>query len=112
MLEVAASSASYDLHTKRRVYQRNGVEEYVVVQMYERRIVWFHLREGIYHPIEPDAASVLSSEVFPGLCLHQGAFWAGDMARVLTVLHEQLASPGHTAFVASLQARRQTAREP
>lgn len=112
MLEVAASSASYDLHTKRRVYQRNGVEEYVVVQMYERRIVWFRLREGIYHPIEPDAASVLSSEVFPGLCLHQGAFWAGDMARVLTVLHEQLASPGHTAFVASLQARRQTAREP
>ena len=112
ILEVAASSASYDMHTKRRVYQRNGVEEYIVVQIYERRIVWFRLREGIYHLIEPDAVGVLSSEVFPGLCLHQGAFWAGDMARVLAVLQEQLASPGHTAFVASLQARRQTAREP
>ena len=111
MLEVAASSVSYDMHTKRRVYQRSGVEEYIVVQIYERRIVWFRLREGVYYPIEPDAAGILSSEVLPGLCLHEAAFWAGDMARVLAVLQEQLASPGHTAFVAGLQARRQGTRE-
>ena len=30
IVEVAASSASYDLHDKKRAYQRNGVREYLV----------------------------------------------------------------------------------
>jgi hypothetical protein len=74
--------------------------------MYERRIDWFGLREGVYHPLEPDTAGVLCSKVFPGLCLDPAAFWAGDMARVLALLQEKLATPDHAAFVASLQARR------
>ncbi len=106
ILEIAASSASYDLHTKLRVYQRSGVEEYIAVQMYERRIEWFRLREGVYRPLEPDASGMLCSQVFPGLCLNPAIFWAGDMAQVLAVLQERLASPEHAAFVASLQARR------
>jgi Uma2 family endonuclease len=105
VLEIAASRVSYDLHAKLRVYQRSGVEEYIAVQMYERRLDWFRLREGIYQPLQPDAAGLLCSEVFPGLCLSPTAFWAGDMAQVLTALQEKLASPEHAAFVASLQAR-------
>jgi Uma2 family endonuclease len=106
VLEIAASSASYDLHMKLRAYQRSGVEEYIAVQMYERRIDWFRLREGVYQPLQPDASGVLCSEIFPGLCLNTTAFWAGEMAQVLATLQEKLASPEHTAFVASLQARR------
>jgi Uma2 family endonuclease len=106
-LEIAASSASYDLHMKLRAYQRSGVEEYIAVQMYERRIDWFRLREGVYQPLQPDAAGVLCSEIFPGLCLNTTAFWAGDMVQVLATLQEKLTSPEHTAFVANLQARRQ-----
>jgi Uma2 family endonuclease len=30
IVEIAASSASYDLHDKLRVYRRNGVQEYIV----------------------------------------------------------------------------------
>jgi Uma2 family endonuclease len=107
VLEIAASSASYDLHMKLRAYQRSGVEEYIAVQMYERRLDWFRLREGIYQPMQPDAAGLLCSEVLPGLCLSLAAFWAGDMAQVLAALQEKLASLAHAAFVASLQARRQ-----
>ncbi|MGB3239101.1 MAG: Uma2 family endonuclease, partial [Geitlerinemataceae cyanobacterium] len=29
IVEVAASSAAYDLHDKKRVYRRNGVREYL-----------------------------------------------------------------------------------
>jgi Uma2 family endonuclease len=105
VLEIAASSASYDLHAKRHAYQRSGVEEYIAVQMYERRLDWFRLREGVYQPLQPDALGVLCSEVFPGLCLDPTAFWAGDMGRVLAVLQAKLATPEHAAFVASLQAR-------
>ena len=31
IVEVAASSASYDMHSKRHVYRRNGVQEYLVL---------------------------------------------------------------------------------
>ncbi|HXH13788.1 MAG TPA: Uma2 family endonuclease [Alphaproteobacteria bacterium] len=106
VLEIAASSVAYDLHVKLRAYQRSGVEEYIAVQMYERRLDWFRLREGVYQPLQPDASGLLCSEVFPGLCLDPAAFWAGDMARVLAILQDKFASPEHAAFVASLQARR------
>ena len=33
IVEVAASSAAYDLHDKLRVYARSGVLEYIAVQM-------------------------------------------------------------------------------
>jgi len=103
IVEVAASSASYDLHAKLRVYQRIGVQEYLVVQMYEQRVDWFALREGVYEPLEPDEAGVLRSEVFPGLWLEPAALLAGELATVLDVLRDGLASPEHAAFVEQLQ---------
>jgi Uma2 family endonuclease len=102
IVEVAASSAAYDLHDKRRLYQRSGVQEYVAVQMYEQRVDWFVLREGVYESLAPDAAGVWRSEVFPGLWLRATAFWSGDLAGMLATLHEGLASPEHAAFVARL----------
>jgi Uma2 family endonuclease len=107
VLEIAASSASYDLHAKLRVYQHNGVEEYITVQMYEQRIDWFRLRAGVYQPLQSDASGILCSEIFPGLCLDPTAFWAGNMVQVLTTLQGRLNSPEHVAFVASLQDHRQ-----
>lgn len=35
IVEVAASSAAYDLHDKKRAYRRNGVQEYLVWRVYE-----------------------------------------------------------------------------
>src|SRR5438309_5414887 len=36
--EVAATSASYDLHAKLHVYRRNGVREYIVWRVLDRQI--------------------------------------------------------------------------
>ncbi len=44
--EIAASPASYDLHQKKRTYQRAGVLEYIVWLADENRIIWWQLREG------------------------------------------------------------------
>jgi Uma2 family endonuclease len=104
IVEIAASSASYDLHAKLRVYQRIGVQEYLAVQMYEQRVDWFALREGVYEPLVPDEAGVLRSEVFPGLWLQPAALLAGDLATVLKVVQEGLASQEHAAFVERLRA--------
>ncbi|UFP96921.1 Uma2 family endonuclease [Gloeobacter morelensis MG652769] len=46
LVEIAASSVSYDLHEKLRAYQRNGVQEYLVWRLEDGQIDWFilHLR--------------------------------------------------------------------
>jgi Uma2 family endonuclease len=103
IVEIAASSAAYDLHDKFRAYQRNGVQEYLVLQVYEQRIDWFVLREGVYEPLQPDEDGVLHSEVFPGLVLQPEAFWSDDLTAILATLQEGLDSPEHTAFVMRLQ---------
>lgn len=103
IVEIAASSTAYDLHVKRRVYARSGVREYLAVQMYEQRLDWFVLREGVYETLTPDEDGVLRSEVFPELWLQPAALWSGDLATMLAVLQEGLASPEHAAFLARLR---------
>lgn len=104
IVEIAASSVAYDLHTKKRVYQRSGVQEYLVCQTYDQRVDWFALRDGVYATLAPDESGILKSERFPGLWLNPKAFWAGDLAALLATLHEGLASPEHRAFVEQMKA--------
>jgi Uma2 family endonuclease len=103
IVEIAASSAAYDLHVKHRVYARSGVQEYLAVQMYEQRVDWFILREGVYETLTPDEEGILRSEVFPGLWLQPAALWSGDLAGMLAVLQKGLNSPEHTAFLTRLR---------
>ena len=105
VVEIAASSASYDMYDKRRVYARNGVQEYLVAQAYEHRVDWFVLREGVYEALQPDSEGILRSEVFPGLWLPADALWAGDLAAMFAVLQQGLASPEHATYVAKLGER-------
>ena len=104
IVEIAASSVSYDLHDKLRAYRRNGVNEYLVWRVRERRFDWFVLAEEDYVPLAPDSSGILRSNLFPGLWLDLGALLAGDVARVLATLRRALEAPEHAAFVARLQA--------
>jgi Uma2 family endonuclease len=106
IVEISATSASYDLYDKRRAYARNGVPEYLVVLTYEKQVEWFALREGVYESLKSDEQDVLRSEIFPGLWLQPTALWSGDLATILAVLQQGLASPEHAAFVEQLKARR------
>jgi len=82
-IEVAVSSASYDLHQKKDAYRRGGVPEYLVWQVFEQRIDWWMLDGDEYVALEPDANGVVESRVFPGLRLDITAMLAGDMGRAL-----------------------------
>lgn len=86
VVEVAASSAAYDLHQKLEAYRRNGVREYVVWRTLDGMVDWFRLRGDEYVWVEPDEAGVIESEVFPGLRLHVPKLLAGDLAGVLAAL--------------------------
>jgi Uma2 family endonuclease len=107
--EVASSSASIDLNTKRDVYRRNGVREYIVWRVLENAIDWFVLRGEQFQPLSPDSQGWFRSEVFPGLWLDTAALVRGDMARVLEVVQQGLAAADHAAFV---QRLRQAASKP
>ena len=106
IVELAASSASYDLHDKLRAYRRNEVREYVVWRVWDRAIDWFLLREDRYERLAPDAAGQYRSEVLSGLWLDAAALLRGDLAQVIAVLQQGLAAPEHAHFVSRLQQQR------
>lgn len=102
VVEIALSSAAYDLHDKKRAYRRNGVQEYLVWQVYDKRIDWWELREGSYVALPSDDAGVIRSRVFPGLWLATAALLAGDMPTVIARLQEGLQSDAHAMFLKQL----------
>ena len=104
--EVAASSASYDLHDKLHAYRRNGVREYLVWRTLDRRFDWFELIDGVYRPRTPDASGLVSSRVFPGLRLAVDALLRGDLSTVVAAQQGGLGEPDYAAFVERLQAQR------
>jgi Uma2 family endonuclease len=101
IVEIAASSASYDLHEKLNAYRRNGVQEYIVWRVWDAAVDWFVLRSGRYEAL-PLVDELYRSEVFPGLWLDPAAVIRGDLARVLDVLQQGLPSPEHAAAVKAM----------
>ncbi len=86
MVEISASSATYDLHEKKDAYRRNDVREYIVWRVLDRAIDWFELRDGLYILREPDEDGTVESAQFVGLRLHVPSMLAGDGAAVLAAL--------------------------
>ncbi|AUB40752.1 Endonuclease, Uma2 family [Nostoc flagelliforme CCNUN1] len=103
IVEIAASSVAIDTGSKKQVYRRNGVLEYVIWQSYENKIEWFYLIDGDYQSLSPSADGIIRSQVFPGLWLAVEALLNNQMVRVLEVVQAGLNSPEHDAFVQQLK---------
>ncbi|MEG4804328.1 Uma2 family endonuclease [Microcoleus sp. ARI1-B5] len=100
--EISASTATIDLRDKKRVYRRNGVKEYLVWQVMNRRIDWFSLQEEEYISLLPDAEGIIRSLVFPGLWLAVSALINGDLPSAIATLQAGLNSDAHQEFVQQL----------
>lgn len=103
IVEIAASSAAIDLGDKKRAYRRNGVQEYLVWQVFDRKIDWFRLEDGDYVSLMPNEQGVIYSIVFPGLWLDVTAMLEGNMQQVLAVLQAGISSDEHQAFEQQLR---------
>jgi Uma2 family endonuclease len=101
-IEVAGSSASYDLHDKLRAYRRNGVQEYLVYRVDDEAIDWFVLERGAYVRQEQDRNGLLKSRVFPGLWLDIGALLRGDLPALRASVERGCAESDHATFVRRL----------
>ncbi len=102
VVEIATTSAAYDLHEKLRVYRRTGVQEYIVLLTHERETLWYRLNEGLYEAVAPDEDGITRSRMFPGLHFDSNLFWADDLPGLLGALQTGLKTTEHAAFAASL----------
>ena len=90
VVEVSASSASYDSREKLEAYLRAGVREYLVWRTYDEAVDWFVLGEDDYIRLEPDAEGILRSPHLSGLWLDTRALLAHDRPGILRTLDEGL----------------------
>jgi Uma2 family endonuclease len=81
--EIAASTASYDLHQKKRTYQRAGVLEYLVWIADENRLIWWQLKDDEFVEISADQEGLITSANFPGLVIDSKALTSGNLAVAL-----------------------------
>jgi Uma2 family endonuclease len=102
IVEIAASSVAIDLHAKKQAYRRNGVKEYIVWQVLDKKSSWLYLEKGEYLDLTADSDGILYSRVFPGLWLAVAELLAGNMQRILAVLQEGLQSSEHSKFIQKL----------
>jgi Uma2 family endonuclease len=99
--EIASSSISYDLHSKKADYERYGVKEYLVLSVFDQKAFWF-VREGEKFVEMPAGADgIHRSRVLPGLWLDAAAMFREDLKRIHEVLNLGLQTPEHAAFVAA-----------
>jgi Uma2 family endonuclease len=98
IVEVAANSASYDLHDKKRVYHRNRVQEYLVWRVLDQAFDWFVWQEGGYENLAIDPDGILRSRVFPGLWLGVEDLLAGQLSQVVATVNLGLQSSAYGTF--------------
>ncbi|NJN22247.1 MAG: Uma2 family endonuclease [Leptolyngbya sp. RL_3_1] len=104
VVEIAASSAALDLHTKKTIYRRNGVQEYIVWQVLDHKLDWFWLTAGDYLSLTADDAGLIKSQVFPGLWLACEDLVNKNLQSVLATVQAGTGSREHAAFLAKLAA--------
>jgi Uma2 family endonuclease len=98
IVEIAASTVSHDLHSKKQVYRRNGVQEYIVWQVLDQKLDWFILQDGVYVNLLPDADGISRSRIFPGLWLAVAELLAENLTQVVSGLAAGMRSAEYEAF--------------
>lgn len=99
IVEISYSSRSLDAGPKSALYQRAGVEEYVLVQLHEQRVEWRFLQEGAYRKLRPEFGGIWKSIRFPGLWLNEPALWARDNRALKATLQQGLDSAECRKFI-------------
>ncbi len=102
VVEIASSSASYDLHDKLEIYEEKQVREYIVWRVLDEKIDWFSLENGKYKKLSADENGIVESRVFKGLHLNIAALLEDDLKQVLRDLQRGLESEDYKKFAEQL----------
>lgn len=100
--EIAYSSRSIDLHAKREDYARNGVLEYLVMAVADRKLYWFDLPAN--RELTPTSDGIVRIGSFPGFWINIAGLFQPDYKQLMATLQQGLDSPEHVEFVRRLDA--------
>ena len=98
--EVAYSNCAIDLHLKKQRYAMHGAIEYLVVCLNPEKLYWFNLKASTM--IKADSKGIIRSQVFPGLWIHEKAFFNQDDDLQEAVLERGLNSLAHRKLLEQL----------
>jgi Uma2 family endonuclease len=101
--EVAASSASLDLHGKLQTYEQSGVQEYIVWRTLDQAFDWFVHQAGALRR-QPFPDGIIRCAILPGLWLDTAALIQKNAQQLLGTFEQGLASPEYIAFQAAIGA--------
>jgi Uma2 family endonuclease len=102
IVENAVSSYARDFGPKKRLYERMGVQEYLIAVPRSEELFSFRLTPAGYEECGLAADGIFRSSYFPGLWLDTGALWSLNLQRMNAVLQQGLATPEHAEFAARL----------
>lgn len=102
IVEISASTASYDLHDKLELYEQKGVQEYIVWRVLDNQIDWFNLEKGKYQKLSANKQVIIESKVFAGLRLNIKAMLEENLQQVLADLKRGLKSKKYKEFAKHL----------
>ncbi len=108
IIEIAASSVSIDLFEKKTMYERFGVEEYLVWRTEDAVIDCFDLQHGKYVNISP-AEGIWKSRTFGGLWFDTLQLAARNFDAALVATQAGLNSSDHHTFAQRLSQKRSSA---
>ena len=99
IVEISNTTFTRDSGVKLRLYERSGVQEYVIVRPNKQQVIWHELVDGEYREIVVDKDGLLRSRVFPGLWLDPQALWNNDAPGLFATIQRGAATEEHKAFV-------------
>lgn len=105
VVEVAASSAAYDLHEKKDLYLASRVPEYLLWIVYDRQVLWYQLQDDRYEPLPVERNGCIRSQMFPGLRLDSKPLLADQKMKVARTLKSGLSSVEYLEFAAKLKSQ-------
>lgn len=102
IVEISSSSASYDLHDKLEIYERRGVQEYIVWRVLDDQIDWFYLEDGEYKRQTANKHGIVESKVFPGLNVNIDALLRNDLKKVVADIQTGMQTKKYLSFAKKL----------
>jgi Uma2 family endonuclease len=102
IIEVSHTTGSMDAGAKLKLYERSGVQEYLIVRPKSKQIAWRELAEHKYRDLSASVDGIFRSNVFPGLWLNPDALWKRDLNALSATVCNGITSSGHTSFVRQL----------
>lgn len=105
VVEVGQTTHSKDAGEKLRLYEREGVREYITVRPQRRQITWRASVRRKFTEILPAKNGFYRSRVFPGLWLDPAAFWNQDLPGLAAAVQAGVATLDHARFIQTLARR-------